>query len=199
MTSGDDMRNEMVPVVAARKSSAGAGRIFPAAAMERSTASIAMRTSNAEMKKPRKGFTSRRAAAYSAWRANSTRVNGQSQSTSVTDRPVMAFVVARWITSDGSTRKPASAVRATKARGSWRTCTIRPVSTMFQMITVTTSSTWNSGSRLRIYPRTLVSLATVEGTRRRTKTSSAFAAPAESREITSRSAKPRSGKECTLR
>src|SRR6478672_1879046 len=39
MTSGDDIRNENVPVVAARKSSAGAGRIVPVAATDRMTAS----------------------------------------------------------------------------------------------------------------------------------------------------------------
>src|SRR5215207_5938567 len=58
ITVDDVIRKEKVPVVAARKSSAGAGRIVPDAATERSTASTAMRTSNAEMKKPRKGFTS---------------------------------------------------------------------------------------------------------------------------------------------
>jgi hypothetical protein len=98
------------------------------------------------MKKPMNGFTSRRTAAYSACSANSATVIGQSQSTSVTARPVMAFVVARWMTSDGSTRKPASAVSATNARGSWRTCTMRLVSAMSQMSTVTTSSTWTAGA-----------------------------------------------------
>ena len=60
---GDVIRNEKVPVVAARKSSAGADRLVPDEARKRSTASIAMSTSKAEMKNPRKGFTSRRAAA----------------------------------------------------------------------------------------------------------------------------------------
>ena len=45
ITVDDVSRNEKVPVVAARNSSAGAGRIAPDAATERSTASIAMRTS----------------------------------------------------------------------------------------------------------------------------------------------------------
>ena len=58
---------ENAPVVAARKSRAGAGSTVPLAAMERSTASIAMSTSNDEMKNPMNGFTSRRDAAYTAW------------------------------------------------------------------------------------------------------------------------------------
>jgi len=47
------------------------------------------------MKKPRNGFTSRRDAAYSAWRANSTTVSGQMASTEMMARPVMLLVAAR--------------------------------------------------------------------------------------------------------
>src|SRR5919107_2324513 len=64
LTTVDDVStNEKVPVVAARKSSAGAGSVLPVAAKDRSIASTAMSTSNAEMKKPMNGFTSRRTAA----------------------------------------------------------------------------------------------------------------------------------------
>src|SRR5215212_6012741 len=63
MTVGEESATEKAPVVAARKISAGAGSTVPVAAMERSTASVAMRTSYAEMKNPMNGLTRRRIAA----------------------------------------------------------------------------------------------------------------------------------------
>src|SRR5258705_10450984 len=78
MTVDEVRATEKAPVVAARKMSAGVGSTWPDAATERSTASVAMRTSYAAMKKPMNGLTSRRRAAENAWSANRTSVNGQS-------------------------------------------------------------------------------------------------------------------------
>src|SRR5215213_1089971 len=102
------------------------------------------------MKKPRKGFTSRRDAAYSAWRANNTTVKGQIQSTAVRARPVMLLVVARWITSAGTTRKPASAEMVTKGRGRVRTWAMRAASTTFQARMTATNRKSRSGRKARI-------------------------------------------------
>jgi len=63
MTVGEERATEKAAVVEARKMSAGEGSTCPVAAMERSTPSVAMRTSYAEMKKPMNGLTSRRSAA----------------------------------------------------------------------------------------------------------------------------------------
>src|SRR5262245_32119232 len=60
MTVDEVRATEKALVVAARKMRAGAGSTWPDAAMERSTASVAMRTLYAVMKKPMNGLTSRR-------------------------------------------------------------------------------------------------------------------------------------------
>src|ERR1700737_4455457 len=83
------------PLVAARKTSAGVGSGVPRDATKRSTTSSAISKSYTDMKNPRKGFTKRRVAAYSAWAAKRTTVTGQSHSTAVTDRAVITLVVAR--------------------------------------------------------------------------------------------------------
>src|SRR6478752_9701846 len=57
MTVVEERATEKAPVVAARKMSAGVGITWPVAATERSTPSVAMRMSYAEMKKPMNGLT----------------------------------------------------------------------------------------------------------------------------------------------
>src|SRR5260221_781233 len=77
--------------------------------------------------------------------AKSTTVTGHSQSTAVTERPVTASLVARWMTSAGTSRKPARPVRKTNGRGSVRTCAYRPVSTTSQMTTTPLKISRTSG------------------------------------------------------
>src|SRR6188472_1881364 len=58
MTVDEESATEKAAVVVARKMSADGGSTWPDAAMERSTPSVAMRTSYAVMKKPMNGLTS---------------------------------------------------------------------------------------------------------------------------------------------
>src|SRR3954471_9784435 len=65
-------------------------------------------------------------------------------------RPVMLLVVARWITSAGTTRKPARADSVTNGRGRVRTCAMRAASTTFQMRISATSRKSSSGRKANI-------------------------------------------------
>src|SRR5688572_15754862 len=62
-------------------------------------------------------------------------------------RPVMLLVVARWITSAGTTRKPASAESVTNGRGSVRTLAMRAASTTFQTRISATSTNRSNGRK----------------------------------------------------